>query len=64
MLTFRLDKNIECEKICQEIQKLIEKKRSEVGSQDLSGSLVVISIKDSTDATSNYHIPKIEYKLQ
>lgn len=53
-----LDKNIQCEYICQQIQKLITKFQQDGGN--LPESVLVIDIIQTIDGGDN-HIPKIEY---
>jgi hypothetical protein len=50
---------LQCEYICQKIQKLISQHQQ--NNQDLSGSLLVIDIITPIDGGDS-HIPKIEYK--
>jgi len=56
-IAISLNKNIECELICKEIQKLVNKLGS---SQDISRSVLVIDIIQVTDSTDSL-LPKIEY---
>ena len=56
-IAIALNKNIQCEQICSEIQKLVTKLSS---SQDISQSVLVIDIIQTTDGGDN-HIPKLEY---
>ena len=58
-LSISLSQNLQCEYICQKIQKLISQHQQ--NNQDLSGSLLVIDIITPIDGGDN-HIPKIEYK--
>jgi hypothetical protein len=53
-----LNKNIECEYICQQIQKLVTKFQQDGGN--LPQSVLVIDIIQTVDGGDN-HIPKIEY---
>jgi|694.fasta_scaffold00036_156 hypothetical protein len=53
-----LNKNIECEYICQQIQKLVTKFQQDGGN--LPQSILVIDIIQTVDGGDN-HIPKIEY---
>jgi hypothetical protein len=62
MLAIRLDKNIDCSRLCKDIDSMIGKYKQTISSQDLSGALLIINIKTSTDCTSNYHILKLENK--
>jgi hypothetical protein len=49
---------LQCEYICQKIQKLISQHQQ--NNQDLSGSLLVIDIITPIDGGDS-HIPKLEY---
>jgi hypothetical protein len=53
-----LNKDIQCEYICQQIQKLVTKFQQ--SGEDLSQSILVIDIIKTVDGGDN-HIPKIEY---
>jgi hypothetical protein len=53
-----LNKNIECEYICQQIQKIVTKFQQSGGN--LPESVLVIDIIQTVDGGDN-HIPKIEY---
>jgi hypothetical protein len=53
-----LNKNIECEYICQQIQKLVTKFQQDGGN--LPQSVLVIDIIQTVDGGDN-HIPKLEY---
>ena len=53
-----LNKQIQCEQICNEIQKLVTKLQQ--GGQDLSGSVLVIDVINVTDGGDS-HIPKLTY---
>jgi hypothetical protein len=53
-----LNKNIECEYICQQIQKLVTRFQQDGGN--LPQSVLVIDIIQTVDGGDN-HIPKIEY---
>jgi hypothetical protein len=55
MIYIKLDKNIQCESICQKIQQLIA-----TMSQDTSQSILVIDIKPINNDDTNL-IPKLEY---
>lgn len=57
-LSISLNQNLQCEYICQKIQKLITQHQQ--NSQDLSRSLLVIDIITPIDGGDN-HIPKLEY---
>lgn len=63
MLCYNLNNNIECEKLCREIDGMIQKYKVTKDSQDLSGTLLVITIREPTDTTSNLHIRKLENKI-
>lgn len=56
-IAITLNKNIQCEDICNKIQKLVTQLQS---SQDITSSVLVIDIIQITDSGDN-HIPKIEY---
>lgn len=53
-----LNKNIECEYICSQIQKLVNKYQQH--SQDISRAVLVIDIVNVTDSADSL-LPKIEY---
>jgi len=53
-----LNKDIQCEYICQQIQKLVTKFQQ--SGEDLSQSILVIDIIKTVDGGDN-HIPKLEY---
>lgn len=53
-----LNKDIQCDYICQQIQKLVTKFQQ--SGEDLSQSVLVIDIIRIIDGGNN-HIPKIEY---
>ncbi len=57
-IAITLNKNIECEYICSQIQKLVTQYQQT--SQDISGTVLVIDIVKVTDGGDN-HIPKLEY---
>lgn len=57
-IAINLNKNIECEYICQQIQKLVTKFQQ--GGGNLPESVIVIDIIQTIDGGDN-HIPKIEY---
>jgi hypothetical protein len=57
-LSISLGQNLQCEYICQKIQKLITQHQQ--NGQDLSGSLLTIDIITTIDGGDN-HIPKLEY---
>ena len=54
-----LNKNIECDYICKQIQSMVNKYQQ--SSQDISRSVLVIDIINVTDSIDNL-MPKIEYK--
>lgn len=56
MIYIKLDKNIQCESICQKIQTLISQLKPESGE-----SILVIDIKNIIHDDTSI-IPKIEYK--
>jgi hypothetical protein len=55
MIYIKLDKNIQCESICQKIQQLIA-----TMSKDTSQLILVIDIKPINNDDTNL-IPKLEY---
>lgn len=57
-IAISLNQNIQCEYICQQIQKLVNKFQS---SQNINGALLIIDIVQPVDGGDN-HIPKLEYK--
>lgn len=57
-IAITLNKNIECEHICQQIQKLVAKFQQ--SGEDLSQSVLVIDIIKTVDGGDS-HIPKLEY---
>ena len=57
-IAINLNKDIQCEYICQQIQKLITKFQQDGGN--LPESVLVIDIIQTVDGGDN-HIPKIEY---
>jgi hypothetical protein len=57
-IAITLNKNIECEYICQQIQKLVSKFQQ--SGEDLSQSILVIDLVKITDGGDN-HILKLEY---
>ncbi len=57
-ISITLNKQIQCEYICSQIQKAIN--RYQQSSQDLSGAVLVIDIVQVTDG-GNDLVPKIEY---
>lgn len=56
-IVISLNRNIQCEYICQQVQKLVTKFQN---GQDINGALLVIDIIQPIDGGNN-HIPKIEY---
>jgi hypothetical protein len=58
MICYKLDKNIDGNKILQDIQKLITK-NSNVDNKEI---VLVISIKQITNHSGDSLIPKLEYK--
>ena len=53
-----LNKDIQCEHICQQVQKLVNKFQQ--SSQDISRAILVLDIIETIDGGDN-HIPKLEY---
>ena len=58
-IAINLNKDIQCEYICQQIQKLITKFQQ--GGGNLPESVLVIDIIQTLDGGDN-HMPKLEYK--
>jgi hypothetical protein len=58
MICYKLDKNIDGNKILQDIQKLISKN----SNTDNKEIVLVISIKQITNHSGDSLIPKLEYK--
>lgn len=58
MISITLNKQISCEYICEQVQKIVTKSQSENGTANL---VLVIDIKNITQTTDSL-IPKIEYK--
>lgn len=54
-----LNKQVSHQEIISNVERLLNKFVQEKGSQDLSGALLLLEIKDCIPATSDYHIPKI-----
>jgi hypothetical protein len=57
-ISITLNKQIQCEYICSQIQKAIN--RYQQSSQDLSGAVLIIDIIQVTDGGDS-HIPKLEF---
>lgn len=57
VVAIKLDKNIECEYICMQIQKLINDSQSIMGIGD---SILVIDIKNIIDSSNP--VPKLTYE--
>jgi hypothetical protein len=57
-IAISLNKEVPCEYICQQIEKLA--KNFMKNSQDINGALLVIDIVKPVDGGDN-HIPKITY---
>ena len=57
-ISITLNKQIQCEYICSQIQKVVNKYQE--NSQDISGAVLIIDIVQVTDGGDN-HIPKLEY---
>ena len=53
-----LNKEIQCEHICQQVQKLVN--NFQQSSQDISRAILVLDIIETIDGGDN-HIPKLEY---
>jgi hypothetical protein len=53
-----LNKDIQCEHICQQVQKLVN--NFQQSSQDISRAILVLDIIQTIDGGDN-HIPKLEY---
>ena len=58
-MSISLNQNIECNYICGQIQKLVNKFQQ--SGENLGSALLVIDIVQPIDG-GDYHIPKIEYK--
>jgi hypothetical protein len=58
-ISITLNKQIQCEYICSEIQKLINKYQQQY-SQDMSGAVLVMNIIQVSDGGDS-HIPKLEF---
>lgn len=58
MLYYRLNKNLEAEKLIRDIQKLIQQQVS----GDNRDKVLVVSISKIIDHTGDNPIPKLEYK--
>lgn len=56
----KLDKQIPCEYICQQVQKIVTKFQQANG-QDLSETLLILEIKNISYSDDNA-IPKLEFK--
>jgi hypothetical protein len=57
-IAITINKTIECEYICQQIEKLVTKFQQR--GEDLSQSILVIDLVKIIDSGDN-HIPKLEY---
>lgn len=57
---FKLNEQLSCEHVCQELQKLVTKFQKHQG-QDLSNSLLIIEIKNIVQ-TVDETICKLEFK--
>jgi hypothetical protein len=53
-----LNKDIQCEHICQQVQKLVN--NFQQSSQDISRAILVLDIIQTIDGGDN-HIPKLEF---
>jgi hypothetical protein len=58
MIYYKLDKNIDGNKILQDIQKLINSNKK----QDNNDLILVISLKEITNHCGDSLLPKLEYK--
>jgi GTP-binding protein EngB required for normal cell division len=58
-IAISLNKNIECDYICKQIQSMVNNYQQ--SSQDISRAVLVIDIINVTDSIDNL-MPKIEYK--
>lgn len=58
MITITLNKQISCEHICEQVQKIVTKFQN---SNDTADLVLVIDVKEITQTTDDL-IPKIEYK--
>jgi hypothetical protein len=58
MICYKLDKNIDGNKILQDIQKLVSKNSNENNEE----IILVISIKKITNHSGDSLLPKLEYK--
>jgi hypothetical protein len=58
MITIKLDKNLSCEKICAQIQLLINQTQA---SMNMANSLLVIDIKNIIDSDTVTEVPKLTY---
>lgn len=58
MLYYRLNKNLEAEKLIRDIQKLIQQQ----SSGDNSNKVLVVSISEIIDHSGDNPILKLEYK--
>lgn len=58
-IAISLNKNIECDYICRQIQSLVNKYQQ--NSQDISRAVLVIDIVSVTDSLDSL-MPKIEYR--
>ena len=57
-IAITLNKNIECDFICKQIQKLVNEFQQ--NGQDISTAVLVLNIIQTIDG-GDYHIPKLEY---
>jgi hypothetical protein len=58
MLYYRLNKNLEAEKLIRDIQKLIQQQ----DSADNRNKVLIVSISNIIDHTGDSPLPKLEYK--
>jgi len=59
LISFSLNKQISCDQICNQIQKMIHKFQKETGQVD--NLIMVVDIKIPTETTDSY-LPKLELK--
>jgi hypothetical protein len=60
-LYYSLSKRIDCQKLCVDVGKFVEKFRRENTDKNYSTSILTISINPITHTTNN-HMPRIESK--
>jgi len=59
LLSYSLDKDLSCEKVCKDLAKLVEKFRQE--KENLSDCVLVIDLKQTINSNQSL-LTKIEYK--